>query len=97
MVVMLAVASVAGLAFGDGRFDVFEHPSMAYLFRAWVWPSAGDMVLITGLGAAIAVAGFAISEAYRRSEPAFIASIEYVALPLSVFWGIVMFGEWPDR
>ncbi|MCG6885279.1 MAG: DMT family transporter [Silicimonas sp.] len=96
MICMLAVAGLAGLLFGAGQFDVFDHPSMAYLFRAWVWPAAFDMALMIGLGVAIAVAGFAISEAYRRSEPAFIAPFEYVALPLSVLWGILVFGEWPD-
>lgn len=96
MVVMLVVAGAAGLAFGDGRFDLFEHPSLAFLFRAWVWPVPYDAFLIAALGVAIAVSGFAISEAYRRSEAAFIAPFEYVALPLSVLWGILVFDEWPD-
>ena len=96
MVVMLAVAGAAGLALGDGRFDVFDHPSLAFLFRAWVWPAPFDAVLMAALGVVIALAGLAISQAHSRSEPAFIAPFEYVALPLSVLWGIVVFGEWPD-
>ena len=96
MIVMLVVAGAAGLSFGDGRFDLFEHPSLAFLFRAWVWPAPYDAFLIAALGVAIAVSGFAISEAYRRSEAAFIAPFEYVALPLSVLWGILVFDEWPD-
>jgi drug/metabolite transporter (DMT)-like permease len=94
--IMLAVAGLAGLAFGDGRFDLFQHPSMAFLFRAWVWPSPFDAALIAALGVMVTLAGFAISEAYRRSEAAFIAPFEYVALPLAVAWGIVLFDEWPD-
>ncbi|MBT8408486.1 MAG: DMT family transporter, partial [Alphaproteobacteria bacterium] len=93
---MLAVAGVAGVLFGDGRFDRFEHPSIAFLFRAWVWPTPFDAGLIVALGFTITVAGFAISEAYRRSEAAFIAPFEYIALPLAVLWGFVIFGEWPD-
>lgn len=96
MIVMLAVAGLAGLAFGDGRFDMFDHPSLTFLFRAWVWPAPLDMFLIAALGLAIALAGFAISEAYRRSEAAFIAPFEYIALPLSVLLGVVVFDEWPD-
>ncbi len=96
MVVMMVVAGAAGLAFGDGRFDLFDHPSLAFLFRAWIWPGAFDAVLICALGVAIAVSGFAISEAYRRSEAAFIAPFEYAALPLAVLWGILVFNEWPD-
>ena len=95
-VMMLGVATVAGIAFGDGRFDLFDHPSLGFLFRAWVWPTPFDAVLICGLGVMVTLAGFAISEAYRRSEAAFIASFEYIALPLSVIWGIALFDEWPD-
>ncbi len=95
--IMLAVGAVAGLAFGNGRFDLFDHPSLDFLFRAWVWPTPFDALLITALGVTIAVAGFAISEAYRRSEAAFIAPFEYIALPLSVIWGYLVFDEWPDR
>ena len=94
--VMLVVAALAGLLFGDGRFDLFDHPSLEFLFREWVWPTQFDLLLIIVLGTTIALAGFAISEAYRRSEAAFIAPFEYVALPLSVVWGFLAFGELPD-
>lgn len=94
--IMLSVAAVAGLTFGYGQFDQFDHPSLTFLFRAWVWPAPLDALLILALGLSIAISGFAISEAYRRSEPAFIAPFEYIALPLSVLWGIAVFDEWPD-
>lgn len=94
--VMLIVAALAGLAFGDGRYDGFDHPSLTFLFRAWVWPTPFDATLIVALGTTIALAGFAISEAYRRSEAAFIAPFEYLALPTSVLWGYLVFDEWPD-
>ncbi len=94
--VMLVVAALAGLLLGHGRFDVFDHPSLEFLFRAWTWPSQFDALLIVVLGTTIAFAGFAISEAYRRSEAAFIAPFEYVALPLSVVWGFLAFDELPD-
>lgn len=93
---MLTVSGIAGLAFGDGKFDLFDHPSAAFLFRAWVWPTAFDAMLIVALGITITAAGFAVSEAYRRSEAAFIAPFEYIALPLAVLWGIALFDEWPD-
>ncbi len=95
-IIMLVVSAIAGLAFGYGQFDMFEHPSAAFLLRAWVWPTLFDWALIVGLGFTITIAGFAISEAYRRSEAAFIAPFEYIALPMAVVWGFVIFGEWPD-
>ena len=94
--VMLVVSVVAGLAFGHGAFDVFDHPSAAFLLRAWSWPNAFDIALIVALGTAIATGGYAISAAYRRSEPAFIAPFEYIAMPVAVLWGIVIFAEYPE-
>ncbi len=95
--VMLAVSTLAGLALGHGAFDTFDHPSAAFLLRAWVWPTPFDALLITALGITIAIGGFAISAAYRRSDAAFIAPFEYVAMPFALIWGISIFGEYPDR
>ena len=46
--------------------------------------------------AASALGGYLISCAYRLSPAAVIAPFEYVALVLAIFWGITLFGEWPD-
>jgi drug/metabolite transporter (DMT)-like permease len=37
-----------------------------------------------------------VSQAYRTVEAAVIAPFEYTAMPLAIFWGVVIFGEWPD-
>ncbi|MEQ9037805.1 MAG: DMT family transporter [Silicimonas sp.] len=89
-------AGTAGLFTGDGRYETFDHPSMEFLFRAWVWPSGFDLALIALLGMTSALGGFTISQAYRRSEAAYVAPFEYAAMPLAVFWGLSIFGEWPD-
>ena len=94
---MLAVSTAMGLALGHGAFDRFDHPSAAFLLRAWSWPTGLDASLIVLLGVTIAIGGYAISAAYRRSDPAFIAPFEYVAMPFAVFWGITIFNEYPDR
>jgi len=44
----------------------------------------------------IAFGGFFISQAYRISEAAFAAPFEYVAMPMAIFWGVTVFGTWPD-
>ena len=92
----LAVSCAAGLAFGSGYFDVFDHPSATFLFRAWTIPETRDLVLMAGLGVCTGFAGFCISQAYRRSEAALVAPFEYAALPLAVIWGLLIFDEWPD-
>ena len=95
-VTFLAVSSTAGLALGHGSFDVFEHPSAVFLFRAWVWPTTFDLSLMIFSGVVTSVGGYMISQAYRRSEAALVAPFEYIALPLSVAFGIILFAEIPD-
>jgi drug/metabolite transporter (DMT)-like permease len=92
----LAVATVAGLALGHGGFDTFDHPSAQFLFRAWVWPTLFDLGLMIFSGIVIAIGGYMISQAYSRSEAALIAPFEYIALPLSVAFGLILFAELPD-
>lgn len=95
--VMLAVSTFAGLTLGHGGFDTFDHPSAAFLLRAWVWPTLFDTALVLALGVTIAIGGFAISAAYQRSDAAFIAPFEYIAMPFALIWGITLFDEIPDR
>ncbi len=84
-----------GLAFGDGRYADQSDLSLAFLFRPWVWPPVGDwgVFLATGIGSAIG--GLLIAQAYRLGEAGLIAPFEYTAMPLAIFWGLVVFGEWP--
>ncbi len=92
----LVFSVLVGLGIGDGRFDAGTHASLSFLLRAWVWPDPADalLFLLTGLGSAIG--GFLISQAYRICEAALIAPLEYVAMPMAIFWGFVVFSELPD-
>ena len=85
-----------GLAFGDGRYGIQESAALEFLLRPWVWPNHFDLIVMACIGVASAIGGYTISQAYRLSEAALIAPIEYVALILAVFWGIAIFNEWPD-
>ncbi|MDJ0825888.1 MAG: DMT family transporter [Rhodobacter sp.] len=91
----ILVSGGIGLAVGDGRLDPGDG-ALSFLLRAWVWPSPGDWWLLGFLGLLISVGGFLISQAYRVSEAAFAAPFEYAAMPLAVFWGVLVFGDWPD-
>lgn len=97
MQVAFLVFSIAmGLSVGDGRFDTTPHPSLSFLLRSWTWPEPQHalLFLLTGLGSALG--GFLISQAYRICEAALVAPLEYVAMPMAIFWGLVVFSEWPD-
>ena len=94
-VVFIGVCLAIGLAVGDGRFGDQENGSLAFLLRAWVWPSWFDLFLMTLLGFGVAFAGLLISQAYKVGEPGFVASFEYVGIPLSIAVGYFVFGEVP--
>lgn len=92
----VAVSLAMGVAFGGGQMARQADPSLAFLFRGWIWPPAEDwpVLLATGMGSAIG--GILIAQAYRLGEAGLIAPFEYVAVPLAIFWGLVVFREWPD-
>lgn len=95
-VVFLAVSAAMGLVFGGGLLADQSDPSLAFLFRAWVWPTPFDFMIMVVLGLTSVTGGYFISLAYRTSEAALVAPVEYVAMPLAVIWGLIVFGEFPD-
>ncbi|WP_172297526.1 DMT family transporter [Pseudoruegeria sp. HB172150] len=90
------VSGSIGLAVGDGRFAGSDSASLEFFFRAWIWPEPLDWLLLAVIGLLSLSGGFFISQAYRLSEAALVAPFEYIAMPLAVFWGALVFGEWPD-
>ena len=84
------------LVAGDGRFaSGVENPSIEFLLRAWRWPAEEDRLLFLFLGVNSAVIGYALSQAYRSADAATVAPFEYVALPLAIMWGWLIWGELP--
>jgi len=94
--VFIVVSAVIGLAVGDGRLAGQAHPSLEFLFRQWVWPATSDYPIFLLLGVASMGGGYFISQAYALCEAGLAAPFEYIALPLAIFWGVTVFGEWPD-
>jgi drug/metabolite transporter (DMT)-like permease len=95
-VTFVAVAAVIGLAIGDGRYAGSDNTTLEFLFRAWIWPTWTDGALMVLCGSLIACGGYLMFQAYRTAEAAVVAPFEYVALPLALFWGYQLWGEWPD-
>ena len=92
----IVVSLVFFVVAGDGRFAAgVEHEALVFLLRAWVWPPVGDLWVFAVLGLMSAVIGYCLSQAYRLGTASVVASYEYVALPLAVLWGWLVFGEVP--
>ena len=92
----VAVSGLMGLIFGDGHLADPSQPTLNYLFRAWIVPSVVDLMIMFGIGLLSGLGAYFISQSYRISKAGIVAPFEYVALPLSIFWGITIFGDWPD-
>lgn len=94
-IMFILVCLTMGLAVGDGRFGDQSDPSLVFLLRAWSWPVIADYPIFAIIGVGIGLGGYLISQAYRVAEASFVAPFEYLALPMSVIWGMVFFNEFP--
>ncbi|MDE4133448.1 DMT family transporter [Phaeobacter sp. QD34_3] len=92
----LVVSALVGLTTGDGRFASGDSAAVDYILRAWVWPAPQDWGLFVGVGLAGSIGGYLVSQAYRLNEAGLAAPFEYVAMPMAVLWGVLVFDEWPD-
>ena len=95
-VMFLVVRGAIGLSVGHGGFAGSGSANLEFLLRAWVVPAPADGLIMVATGGLGAVGAYLISQAYRVSQAALIAPFEYIALPLSILWGVVFFGDWPD-
>lgn len=93
----LAVSISMYLIAGDGRFLPDDAGgSVTFLLKAWVWPAQSDWAALLGLGAIAAFVGYLMSQAYRLARASVVAPFEYILLIFALFWGWVIFAEWPE-
>jgi drug/metabolite transporter (DMT)-like permease len=90
------VSTAMGLTVGDGHLAGSPNPSLAFLFRGWIWPHPADWPYFLATGLSVAFGGLLVSQAYRLTEAALVAPFEYAAMPMAILWGVVIFGRWPD-
>jgi drug/metabolite transporter (DMT)-like permease len=85
-----------GVFAGDGHLAQAPGSTWEFLFRPWHVPPVGDWWAFLATGVAVGVGGLMMSQAYRTTEAALVAPFEYVGMPMAIFWGVVVFGSWPD-
>ena len=69
------------------------HASAEFLFREWQFPTTSDLPFFLSIGLISATAFYLLSQAYRMAPPSKISLFEYIAVPLSVLWGFIL---WQD-
>ena len=93
----LIVSAAMGLFAGDGHLAQPPGSTWEFLFRPWLLPPVADWWVFGTTGMAVGIGGLMVSQAYRLNEAALVAPFEYIGMPMAIFWGLVVFGSWPDR
>lgn len=93
-VYLMATLILAPLLIAIGDFPD-AHPSIAFLFRSWSVPSLLDLVVMSGLGLVWAGGMYFLARAYSAAQASTVAPFEYLALPINMMWGFVLWHEFP--
>ena len=94
-VAFILISVLSGLIIGDGRFNNFDEPTLAFLFRAWHWPTPFDMGLLAVCGVVVAFGAYLLSQSYRLAQASVVAPFEYTSLPFAVVVGFVVWSDLP--
>ncbi|MCB0079345.1 MAG: DMT family transporter [Caldilineaceae bacterium] len=71
------------------------HPSIAFLLHSWAIPTLLDGVIMAGLGLIWAGGMYCLARAYSLALASVVAPFEYVALPINILWGFLLWREIP--
>jgi drug/metabolite transporter (DMT)-like permease len=93
-VYLIASIILAPLAIFVGELPN-AHPSITFLFRAWAMPTLLDLGIMSGLGLVWAAGMYFMARGYSLALASVAAPFEYVALPIGVMWGFVIWHEVP--
>ena len=85
------------LAFNwSGGLNSTGNMSFDFLLRATVSPTFMEVIYIAICAGTVLFLSLVSSFAYRNVEASLIAPFEYVAIPVSVVWGILIWGDYPS-
>ncbi len=90
----LVISALAGVVFGHGAWATGD-PLADVVLKPWAWPAPSEWLLFVIAGLAGSIGGYLVGQAYRLCEAGLVAPFEYIAMPLAVLWGVLVFAEWP--
>ncbi|MEZ4657282.1 MAG: DMT family transporter [Caldilineaceae bacterium] len=94
LVYLAATMILAPLVIAIGDFPN-AHPSIAFLFRPWAVPSLLDWVIMSALGLVWAGGMYCLARAYSLALASVVAPFGYLALPVNIAWGFLLWREVP--
>lgn len=94
--IYVIAGALTALAVAGIHVSPEAHNSVRFLLNPWIWPSLLDFGLLAVCGVIAAAGFFFLSQGYRLAEANRAAPFEYAALPWSILWGYLFFGNLPD-
>lgn len=79
-----------------GSHELSGNQALDFLLRKAAFPTFVELTFFAICACAVLFLSFASSYAYRNVEASLVAPFEYVAIPVSVLWGIFIWNDWPD-
>jgi drug/metabolite transporter (DMT)-like permease len=95
--IYLAVAVIMLLVSNTFDFSGVTHKCLVFLSRPWVTPSLADALVLIANGLLAAGGMLLFVSAYKYGELNFVAPFEYSALLWAIAYGVLMFGDFPDK
>ncbi len=92
LLLSLAISATLGSGAYEGASD---HPSVTFLLRGWVTPTAFDLSLMMATGVVAAMGLTLLTQAYRIAEASVVTPFEYTAMVWSVIYGWIIWQDWP--
>lgn len=94
--VFLLLSLVISATLGSGAYEGgATHPSLGFLLRGWVTPTAFDLSLMMATGVVAAMGLTLLTQAYRIAEASVVTPFEYTAMVWSVIYGWIIWQDWP--
>ena len=71
-------------------------PEMSFIVRDWRMPGLVHWAWLAGAALLFGFLSFAITNAYANVEASLVAPFEYVYIPVSIIWSILIWNDWPS-
>ncbi len=92
----LVMALVLAAVFHLLELQNVTHPSLKFLVRPWVWPSAFDGMLMAACGVIAAAGSVLLVKGYQLAPANTVAPFEYTGLLWVTVMAFLVFGEIPQ-
>ena len=95
MLAFLIVSGILALVINNMDTREISNPSMAFLFRDWVWPKRREWFLLFIIGCIATVGFYCLGRAYLVAPASHVAPFEYTYIIWAVLLSYLFFNELP--